>query len=102
MPKFKLTIKHTLDKDEAKKRLRQQLESILRKKIGEDIVILNFSWIGHTADMSFLAGAKTISFSLQVKRNSVLIDGKLPLSALPFRKRIKQDLLNIGNAILSS
>ena len=101
MPKLKLAIPHRLDSREAKLKLQKNLETVLSKRLGDDFIMIDESWLGLTADISFMLKGYPLSMCLKVKPGEIQLDGKIPLAALPFQKQIKKDLLEIGQTALS-
>jgi hypothetical protein len=102
MPKFNLTIPHSLSRAEVMSRLREHLANAIENEFEDDIIMSGESWMDFSGDFSFMVNGYSISVSLQVRSEEVRINGKIPLVALPFRSQIKKDLLELGLKVLQA
>ncbi|HIJ79380.1 MAG: hypothetical protein OEY01_10510 [Desulfobulbaceae bacterium] len=102
MLKFNLSIPHCLDSAKAKSVLQSNLEPVLQKKLGRDFTLIDESWLGLTAELSFLIKGHSLNVFLQVTPKEILLNGKIPLAALPFKKQLTRDLMEIGRTVLAA
>ncbi|MGN7721677.1 polyhydroxyalkanoic acid system family protein [Chitinophaga sp. 22620] len=91
MSKLTVNIPHSLSKDEAQQRI-QQLLTNLKEQQADKISDVKETWEGDNASFSFSIKGFDISGGIQVKPESVDIEGDLPF-ALSFFKGMIADLI---------
>ena len=92
MSKLTMNIPHNLPKDEAQQRI-QQLLTDLKKQQADKISDVKETWEGDNGTFSFNIKGFDISGGIQVKPDSVDIEGDLPF-ALSFFKGMISDLIS--------
>jgi hypothetical protein len=84
----KVTVEHGLTQDEAARRVRSWLEEMM-DDVGHEAEEVGVDWAEHRAEFAVRAQGMRFSGSLRVTAATVLVEGKLPLMARPFRSRIE-------------
>lgn len=87
MPKFDLSVPHTLGKEAALERLQGFAEK-LKEKQGERLSELEHEWEGDRLSFSFKAMGIGISGGLTVEESAVRVEGDLPFTAAMFKGQI--------------
>ena len=101
MPSSKVTVPHTLGKDEALARIKGMLTQVEAQ--GRDTISdLQESWNGATGTYSFRARGFTVKGSVLVSDSDVEIDLDYPLAARPFKSRIESALQSRAEALLAA
>ena len=85
---MKITLPHHTDRKTARKKL-EHLMKDLSKRHSDTITDLDQHWEGDQLRFSFKAKGLKASGSLEVTDEDLIVDGKLPLMALPFESKIK-------------
>ncbi len=86
---MEIKVNHVLTTEEAKKRI-LKLADELKKDYGSQISNYSEEWNGNSAEISFKAIGMRIKGNLGIFKENVVMDGKLPLAALPFRGQIER------------
>lgn len=94
MPKLKLTIKHDLQQDEAKKRMQQAFSKMLDTN-AENITNVTHNWQANTATFSFDVKGFSLTGGVQVEAKTVQLHCVVPLLAMIFKSKI-EELLRKG------
>ncbi len=99
MPKINVKVNHNLDKNEATRRIKELL-SQMKNNYGNMVQNLKESWTNNSADFSFKAMGMSVSGKLNVNENAVILDGKIPITALPFKKTIEDKIKEEASKLL--
>ena len=86
MPSFNMEVPHALGRAAAVERLQQFIDKVRTRS---DVSDLTESWTDNVLNFSFKTFGLTVEGSATVEDGRVLMDGKLPLAAAPFRGRIE-------------
>jgi len=78
---------HVIDEDTAFQRLRKGVEDLVKSN-SEHIQGYNFSWGDRSGKITCIVRGFKVSAKLRVTANKVVIEGKLPLGLLLFKKQI--------------
>ncbi len=100
MPKINVDIQHNLDKNEATERVKGLLNK-MKTDYGDMVQNLEESWTDNKASFSFKAMGMAIKGILDVDDSNVVLDGKIPLTALPFKKTIEDKIREEATKLLS-
>ena len=100
MPTIKLSVPHRLGADEAKKRI-QKMAAEGKQQFGQMLSDVEENWNGNNASLRFKAMGMSVSGRLEVAEADVQVEIDLPFAALPFKGRMKQELRNRAQALLS-
>ncbi len=101
MPSINVDVKHSLDKKEATERVKSLLNE-LRSKYGSMVQNLSENWNEHDADFSFKAMGMAVNGSLVVDESSFKMNGKIPLTAMPFKKTIEEKIRQEAEELLKN
>jgi hypothetical protein len=91
MPRLAMAVPHQLGQDEATRRLKEKFAATLAEH-RDRVSDFQEQWQDHTVSFSFGTMGVKISGSLAVEPNTVNLELKLPLIALPFRGTIEDRL----------
>jgi len=91
MPKLSLEIPHSLDQEEAVRRLKDGFSRI-KETYGGQIDKLEETWNDHQLVFSFVTFGLTIQGSVSVEPSEVKITAELPLAATMFKGTIEQQI----------
>jgi len=91
MPQMKVSVDHSLEPEEAIKRLRSFLE-LIKQAYGHQVSQLEENWEERSGTFSFKAMGFKTSGSLEVDQGEVRVVGQIPLAALMFRGKIEETL----------
>lgn len=100
MPSIKVDVKHTLDKAVATERVKGLLNK-LKTDYGNMVQNLNEDWNENDANFSFKAMGMSVKGNLIVDDSSLKLDGKIPITAMPFKKTIEEKIREEAVKILS-
>ncbi len=100
MPKINVNVKHELKKNEAVERVKELLKS-LKTNYGDMVKDLEENWTNDSATFSFKAMGMSVSGELNVDDSSLVVNGKIPLTALPFKKTIEGKIYDEATKLLS-
>ncbi len=100
MPKINVNVNHNLDKNEATKRIKELLNQ-MKTEYGNMVQNLEENWTDNMADFSFKAMGMSVTGSLKVDENAMILDGKIPLRALPFKKTIEDKISEEAHKLLN-
>ncbi len=100
MPKFNMTVPHSLAQDEAVKRVKHLLGDV-RTQFADTIGELHEAWDGHTGRFDFSAMGYPITGSLTVNPSQVDISGELPFAAMLFKGKIESAIKDRLGALLA-
>lgn len=94
MPKFNISVPHSLGKDEASLRMKNLIDKV-EEKYGDQVSDLEQSWEGDTLNFSFSTFGIKISGAGEVDEAKVDVSGNLPIAAMMFKGKIESDLKTI-------
>ncbi len=99
MPKFKVSVPHSLSPSEASDRIRQQSEAA--RSSTPEVSNVEEKWDENgNLYFSFSAMGFTIKGEMLSQSEEVLVNGEIPFAALPFRGMIEQQIAKrIGDAL---
>ena len=85
---MKVSVPHHTTKENARRIVEQRLADLQRQygNVAED---LDHSWTGDTLYVAAKARGFHLKGTIEVTDTEVIIDGKLPLMAMPFESRIR-------------
>ena len=86
---MRIAIDHNMTKEQARQRVEQRLVALLGQ-FSQHAGDLEHDWYGDVLRFKGKARGMKIDGTVEVTESAVLIDGKLPLIALPFEKRIRE------------
>ena len=87
MPKFDLSVPHTLGREEALTRL-QGFSDKLQEKYADQISDLEQRWEGDRFEFGFKTFGIKVACALTVEDDKVLVAGDLPMTAAMFKGKI--------------
>ena len=98
---MRVIVPHNTTKEEARKKIDQRLGEMLGQ-YGHYLSESQTNWSGDRLDFSGKAKGFSVSGSLEITDNEVIIDGKVPLLAKPFEPRIKHTIESEAAAMFRS
>jgi hypothetical protein len=98
MPKINVVVHHDLPENVAAERIRSMIPT-LKQQFSGMVTDLNETWTGKKGQFSFKVKGMDVNGEIEVKENKVIVDGEIPLLALPFKGRI-EDTIKEQAAIL--
>ncbi|MDQ6633032.1 MAG: polyhydroxyalkanoic acid system family protein [Verrucomicrobiota bacterium] len=100
MPTVKLSLPHKLGADEAKKRI-AHLISESKGQFGHLASDVQESWTDNKGTFSFKAMGFAVSGNLLVEPALVHVEINLPFAALPFKRKVENEISNRAKALLA-
>ncbi len=91
MPSLNLDVPHTLDQEEATRRLKDRFGEIKEKFAGQ-FSDLEERWDGNTLDFSFKTFGMLVKGTTTSGPSEVKVRAKLPMAAMMFKGTIEQQL----------
>lgn len=92
MPKFNISVPHTLGKEEAAVRMKNLIDKV-EEKYGDQVSNLEQSWEGDSVlNFSFSTFGIKVAGTGEVDESQVKITGNLPIAAMMFKGKIESDL----------
>ena len=91
VPKFKIDIPHSLDKEEVRSRLGHFTEALVAKS-KDQVSDLSQSWSGDTLSFGFKTFGIKIAGDIHVQDDRLAVDGELPFSAMMFKGKIESEI----------
>lgn len=92
VPTFNVSVDHQGDRNTAVERLRQ-FSDIVRRDLDGQVSDMQEQWDDHgNLDFAFQAMGMQISGRMETNDTSVMLQGKIPFAALPFRGMIEQTI----------
>lgn len=85
---MKVTVKHKYSKEEATERAKKFMTK-LKEENGSRVDNLKETWKESTGDYSCTFNGMKFAAHIVVKDDEVIVDGKIPIFALPFKKVIE-------------
>jgi putative polyhydroxyalkanoate system protein len=97
MPQLKMQVQHSLGREEATRRIKEQLAKAIQQ-----VSEVEERWEDHTLTFRFKAMGFGVSGTLAVEDTGVKIDAQLPLAAAMVKGMIEQRLRQELETILSA
>ena|SRR3989304_4464098 len=91
MPKFSVTVPHTLSRQEATERLNRFVD-VLREKFKDSVGDLQQNWEGDTLAFRFKTFGIPLAGKITVGEKSLAVDGDLPFTAIMFKGKIESSI----------
>jgi hypothetical protein len=91
MPKFSVTVPHTLSQPEATERL-NRFADILREKFKDSVGDLEQHWDGNSLAFRFKTFGIAIAGKIAVGEKDLVVDGDLPFTAVMFKGKIESSI----------
>lgn len=88
MPTIKVSVPHSLDPDEALRRIKNLVTDIKVQFAGR-VTDVTEEWAGRNGEFGFKVMGFDIAGNVQVDFREVQIQSSLPLAAMPFKGRIE-------------
>lgn len=88
MPKFSVTVPHSLPREEVVERL-TRFADILREKFKDSVSDLEQKWDGEDVVFGFKSFGMTIAGRIKIEENQLDVNGDLPFSAMMFKGKIE-------------
>ncbi len=85
---MRIELPHNTTRAEARQTVESRLSDLLGQ-FGGNADQVNHEWDGDTLRFNFKAKGMSAKGTLEVTDSDVIIDGKLPLMAMPFESRIR-------------
>lgn len=86
---MRVSVEHKTTKDIARAKIEQKLHALLGQ-FGHKAEELEHEWLGDTLRFRGKAKGLKVEGTVEITTAEVIIDGKLPLLALPFESRIRE------------
>lgn len=86
---MRIAVPHNTTRENARRIVEQKLGSLL-SQFGHHAEKAEHEWLGNTLRFKGRARGLALEGTLEVTDQVVIIDGKLPLLALPFEQKIRQ------------
>ena len=100
MAKITTQVPHTLQKEEAATRLRDELEK-RRGELEQHVSDLEANWTGEELAYSFSTFGFKVNGTLQVEQDLVKVNANVPMPALMFKGKIEQTIQDEFGELLS-
>lgn len=91
MPAFKTEVPHSLSQEDARERVDQMKDSIHEQYPGL-VSDLSSEWNENTLSLQFSVYGFKIKSALEVQVQCVIVNGNIPLAALPFKGKVQQTI----------
>lgn len=88
MPSIKVSVPHSLNPDEAVRRIRNLVTDI-KAQFADKVTDVKEEWTGPHGEFGFKAMGFEITGTVQVDAREVQIQSSLPFAATPFKGRIE-------------
>ena len=89
MPKFNVTVPHSLSEEEAIERLNRFTETVGNN---DQVNSLEQSWEGNTLRFGFKTYGIPLKGAVAVAEGQLDVDGELPFSAMMFKGKIESEI----------
>ena len=96
---MRMKIDHGMTREKAREKVEQELKR-LETRYGNRISDFDSSWSGDRLHFSFKASGLKGSGTLEVTERELVVEGKLPLMALPFEGKIRTAIEKEAKAML--
>lgn len=91
MPKIKINVPHKVSQEEVIKRLKN-FSAELKKEHGDTISNLQERWENNKVEIDLSVKGISTKISMEITPQELIIIGKIPLIALPFKGKIEQTI----------
>jgi len=98
---MKLRFPHNTTRAKARRKLEKLLEDLSRKH-GDMVSDLDQQWDQDTLVFAFKAKGMSAKGTLDVTDDEIVLNGRLPLLALPFESRIKHQIEQEGRKLFKA
>jgi hypothetical protein len=88
MPKIKVSVPHSLNPDEAVRRIKNLVKEI-KTQFADKVSDVREEWTGSNGEFGFKVMGFDIAGTVQVDAREVQIQSSLPFAATPFKSRIE-------------
>jgi putative polyhydroxyalkanoate system protein len=99
MPKYSVTVPHTLTQEEAKERLGRFTESV---GSSDQVSNLEQSWEGNNLRFGFKTFGIQLKGVVAVEDNQLEVDGEMPFSAMMFKGKIESEIQKMLAKLVSA
>lgn len=86
---MRIAVSHHTTKEQARVKVEQRLSGLL-SQFGGHAEDLKHEWTGDTLQFKGKARGMKVEGTVEITDSEVIIDGKLPLIAMPFEGRIRE------------
>jgi hypothetical protein len=100
MPRMKISVPHKLSVDEARSRIKTLLREF-KNETAYKISKIQESWVDGAAHFSFRIMGFFVQGSLYIEPSRVLLEGKFPVAAFPFKSMVQRDITDSARKFLS-
>lgn len=100
MPTMKVSVSHSLDPDEAARRIKSLVGDI-KKQFADRVSDMKEQWSGHHGQFSFKAMGFEIAGTVDIDSREVQIRGNLPFAASFFKSRIESTIQEKARELLA-
>ena len=100
MPRLKISVAHSLDRDTATERLKGFLEQV-KSQYKDRLSNLEEEWDEFSGRFKFSAMGFTTEGTITVEENEVRVDGKLPLAAMIIKGQIEETIRGYLKKVLA-
>jgi hypothetical protein len=95
---MRIAVSHHTTKDKARQKVEQRLSSLL-SQFGGHAEDMKHEWLGDTLRFKGKARGMKVEGTVEITDAEVIIDGKLPLIALPFEGRVREAVLREADSM---
>jgi hypothetical protein len=100
MPTMKVSVPHSLDPEEATRRIKNLVGDI-KKQFADKVSDVKEEWNGHRGQFSFKAMGFDIAGTVDIDSREVQIKGNLPFAASFFKSRIESTIQEKARELLA-
>ncbi len=100
MPKMKVSVPHSLDPDEATRRIKNLVGDV-KKQFADKVTDLREDWNGNNGQFAFKAMGFEIAGIVHVDSKEVRIESDLPFAASMFKGRIESAIQEKARELLA-
>ncbi|MCE5268378.1 MAG: polyhydroxyalkanoic acid system family protein [Planctomycetaceae bacterium] len=101
MPKLKLDVPHTLDQEEATRRLKDKFAAA-KAQYHDQVQGLQDQWNDHTFSFSLHAMGMSVSGTVAVQPRNIRLEVALPLAAMLFKRAIEDRVRQEVDGLLAT
>jgi hypothetical protein len=88
---MRIAIPHNTTKAKARQIIEKRLKNA-EKQYGHMAQELDYDWKGDVLSLSGKAKGLSVKGTVEVTESDIIINGRLPLIAMPFEKKIRQEV----------
>lgn len=100
MPTLKISVPHSLSRQEALGRIKDLLSQV-KAKFGDRVANLRENWTEDLGEFGCTIMGFDVSGAVRVEAGHVHIEGKYPFAAIPFKTKIENTILERAKSLLS-